>query len=79
MKLYFELEVNTWSYDWERAEYYYFKTKSEAESYQKEMSDGYRGNIRFTINELTFDELKESITVSDFEELFGITIEESRE
>lgn len=76
MKLYFKLEVNTWSYDWENTEYYYFKTKSEAESYKKEMSDRYRGNIRFTINELTFDELKESITVSDFEELFGVTVDE---
>ena len=76
MKLYFELEVNTWSYDWECTEYYYFKTKPEAESYQKEMSDGYCGSIRFTINELTFDELKESITVSDFEELFGVTVDE---
>lgn len=76
MKLYFELEVNTWSYDWERTEYYYFKTKSEAESYQKEISDGYRGSIKFFINELTFNELKESITVSDFEELFSITVNE---
>lgn len=76
MKVYFELEVITWSYDWENTEYYYFKTRLEAESCQKEISDGYRGSIRFTINELTFDELKESITVSDFEELFGITVNE---
>ncbi len=76
MKVYFELEVNTWAYDWEDTEYYYFKTKPEAENYQKEIADRYRGNIRFFINGLTFDELKESITVSDFEELFGITIDE---
>ena len=55
---------------------FFFKTREEAEAKQKEI----RCRIDCSeINEVTFNELKDEMTVSAFEEFFGVSIVEPLE
>lgn len=78
MNTYFELAIYTWDYDWEDVEFEYFKTKDAAEAEKQEIANHYNGkmNVKFNIEEISFNDMKSRITVSDFEELFNIVISE---
>lgn len=75
-KTYYKMTFESWGFDWDKTEVFFSKTKTDAEMRQKEI-EAVRGcRKRFYIEEVSFDEMKEEITVSDFEELFGVAINE---
>lgn len=54
-------------------DYLFFKTRQEAEDQAKEMVN----EVYYTeINEVSFDELKSYMTISEFEKLFDVKVEE---
>lgn len=54
-------------------DYLFFKTRQEAEDKAKEMDN----EVDYTeINEVSFDELKSYMTISEFEKLFDIQVED---
>ena len=52
-------------------DYLFFKTRQEAEDKAKEMEVDYT-----EIDEVSFDELKRYMTISEFEKLFDVKLEE---
>ena len=76
-----KLEINIQGDDWENTENYFFKTKDEAEAfkvqYEKEHTkdDGsYIPNISsiaYYFEENDFNNLKDEMTISDYENLFN--------
>ena len=54
-------------------DYLFFKTRQEAEDKAREMDN----EADYTeINEVSFDELKSDMTISEFEKLFDIQVED---
>lgn len=74
--MYYKLEFETWTPEWERVETFFYKNKVEARNKHKELSRICPLSNRGYITEISFEQLKEEITVSDFELLFGICIRE---
>lgn len=76
---YYAIEHTKWGEDWEETEYFFFLTENEANEYADELRVIYKNKHRISINEISFEEMKELITVEEFEELFDITINDPRE
>mgnify|MGYP007027037275 CR=1 FL=1 len=53
----------------------FFKTEEEAISHKEHIEGHYR-RVRVYVKPISFKDMKEIITVEQFEELFGITITE---
>lgn len=73
--MFWELELYCYDYDWEETYYYYSRTEEEAEALKEIL----HGNFRNTkhdifIQKVTFEKMKQNMTVSEFEEMFGIEI-----
>lgn len=75
-KKYIKMTFESWGFDWDETEVFFFKSKKDAEMLQKEIEAIRSCHKRFYIEEVSFDEMKDEITVSDFEELFGIVVNE---
>ena len=73
-KKYYKVQIDIWSFDWERSEVFFFKTEKSAKKFCEEQKEkipawlAKRTNIDIYI--VTFEEMKQEITVADFEELF---------
>lgn len=78
-KKYYAIEHTMWGEDWEETEYFFFLTENEANEYADELRVTYKNSHRISINEISFEEMKELITAEEFEELFDITINEPRD
>lgn len=75
--MYFVVTYFVYDYDWEDETNYYFKTEKEADSKVEELkNEKHFHSYDIDKKEITFDELKEMITVAEFEELMGIEIKE---
>lgn len=62
-----------------RKKKYFFKTEEEAKEYKTlSLKRNARYSNKATISEISFEEMKELITVEEFEELFDITINDPR-
>lgn len=65
-------------------EIYFFKTKQEAEDFKNEYDEERKRNdgsycrgihsIYYDIDEVSYEEMKEEITVSQFEEIFNVVL-----
>ena len=77
-KKYYAIEHTTWGEDWEETEYFFFLTEKERNEYADELRVIYKNNHRISIKEISFEEMKEIITVEEFEGLFDITINDPR-
>lgn len=76
---YYMLTFTEWDYEWEEEKNYFFKTEKEAKEYKTLLlKQNTRYSNKATINEISFEEMKELITVEEFEELFDITINDPR-
>ena len=76
-KKYYIVSIETWSYDWERIDHYFFRDKDAAEQEkEKILSQLVNTNKRGSIEEITFNELKERITVAEYEKLMKVRISE---
>lgn len=81
---YYMLVFRTWHCDYEEEETYFFKTEIEAKEKEKEEKEqvlkindrllNTKFNIYSEIIEKDFEELKELMTVLEFEQFFGINI-----
>lgn len=71
-------------YEYEHEEVHFFKTKQEAENYKNEYDEyhkkedgSYIPNIDFIdydIDEVSYEKMKEEITVSQFERMFNVVL-----
>ena len=71
-------------YEYDENEVYFFRTAKEAEDFKNEYDkdhrredDSYVPNIDFIeydIDEVSYEEMKEEITVSQFERMFNVTL-----
>lgn len=77
-KKYYVIEHTKWGEDWEETKYFFFLAENEANEYADELRVIYKNKHRIFINEISFEEMKELITVEEFEELFDITINDPR-
>ena len=76
---YYMLEFTRYNYEFEYVEHFFFKDECSAIQYVTTYMNHHECrsvSIDWEIIELTFDELKEEITVKEFEELFDILIGE---
>lgn len=75
-KKYYVIEYTEWGEDWEEMKYFFFLTEKERSEYADELkiTDTDEDNYRISFNEISFEKMKEIITVEEFEELFDITI-----
>lgn len=75
-KKYYVIEYTEWGEDWEETKYFFFLTEKERSEYADELkiTDTDEDNYRISFNEISFEKMKEIITVEEFEELFDITI-----
>ena len=74
-QIFYTVILNTWSYEWEDFETYYFKTEAEANLKAEELEKGtYHCKYSINVSQITFEKMKETMTVNEFEELFGISI-----
>ena len=78
-KKYYAIEHTKWGEDWEETEYFFFLTEKERNEYADELRTIYKNHHRISINEISFNEMKELITVEEFEELWDITVNEPRD
>lgn len=77
--MYYKLEFETWTPEWEDIENFFFKSETDAKNKYEELSLNCLSHNRGHITEISFEELKDEITISDFETLFGICIEEPKD
>ena len=74
-QIFYMVILNTWNYEWEDFETYYFKTEEEANlKAEKLEKETYHCKHSINVSQITFEKMKETITVNEFEELFGIII-----
>lgn len=74
-QIFYMVILNTWNYEWEDFETYYFKTEEEANLKAEELEEEtYHCKHSINVSQITFEKMKETITVNEFEELFGIII-----
>ena len=74
-QIFYMVVLNTWNYEWEDFETYYFKTETEANLKAEELEkDTYHCKQSINVSQITFEQMKEKMTVNEFEELFGINI-----
>ena len=74
-QIFYMVVLNTWNYEWEDFETYYFKTEAEANLKAEELEKCiYYCKYSINVSQITFEKMKETITVNEFEELFGIII-----
>lgn len=72
---FFRLEFNTWGYDWENTEIFFSKTREEINSKLQELTLSHEScSSEGHISEVSYEEMKEEITISEFEELFDTKI-----
>lgn len=74
-QIFYMVVLNTWNYEWEDFETYYFKTETEANLKAEELEkDTYHCKHSINVSQITFEQMKEKMTVNEFEELFGINV-----
>ena len=66
-QIFYMVILNTWNYEWEDFETYYFKTEEEANLKAEELEkETYHCKHSINVSQITFEKM--------FEELFGIII-----
>ena len=74
-QIFYMVVLNTWNYEWEDFETYYFKTEEEANLKAEELEkETYHCKHSINVSQITFEKMKETSTGNEFEELFGIII-----
>ena len=72
-RTYYKLAFEFTYFEEDVRDYLFFKTRQEAEDKAKEINN----EVDYTeINEVSFDELKSYMTISEFEKLFDVKVEE---
>lgn len=84
--LIYKLEVEIIGDDWGDTEFYFFKSYDEREKFKKKYEkehvkkdESYISNIRairYYLEENVFNNLKNQMTISQYEELFNVTLNE---
>ena len=81
MRKYYRVSAYVYTRDYELNDVCFFLTEDEAITERQRYEQIYPAHkgayhMECDIKELSFDELKQEITVSELEELFGVTIDE---
>ena len=82
---YYRLGIYTQiEYEYEQEEVYFFRTKQEAEDFKNEYDEDHKREdgsyipnidfIEYDIDEISYEEMKREITVSQFEKMFNTTL-----
>ena len=74
-QIFYTVILNTWNYEWEDFETYYFKTEAEVNLKAEELEkETYHCKYSINVSQITFEKMKETMTVNEFEQFFGISI-----
>lgn len=82
---YYRLGIYTQiEYEYEQEEVYFFRTKQEAEDFKNEYDEDHKREdgsyipnidfIEYDIDEISYEEMKREIPVSQFEKMFNTTL-----
>ena len=71
-------------YEYTEEEIYFFRTAQEAENFKNEYDENHKGEdgsyipnidfIEYDIDEVSYEEMKKEITVSQFEKMFNVVL-----
>lgn len=61
-QIFYTVILNTWSYEWEDFETYYFKTEAEANLKAEELEkEAYHCKHSINVSQITFEKMKEQL------------------